>query len=125
MTAHQLGVRVTVTTVYPGQDFGVVAVGADLVSVSSVSYRVYTEGRLKVPEPLPRAGVNRTWPHTARLHRSWPSACGPTCERHRAVGGGDTLQPAATAPRAKSRSQVAKSSDCASILNAVARWTAS
>lgn len=67
MTAHQLGVRVTVTTVYPGQDFGVVAVGADLVSVSSVSYRVYTEDRLKVPEPLRRAGVNRTWPHTVRV----------------------------------------------------------
>lgn len=57
---HQLRVSVTVTTVHPSQDFGVVTVGADLVSVSLVSCRVYTEGSLKVPEPHRRAGVNRT-----------------------------------------------------------------
>lgn len=60
MTAHQLRVCVTVTTVHAGQDFGVVGVGADLAPSPSVSCRVYTAGSLEVPEPLGLVGVNRT-----------------------------------------------------------------
>lgn len=44
---------------------------------------------------------------------------------HRSAGGGETLQPAAMAARARSPSQVASSIESTSMLNAVARWTAS
>ena len=49
MTTHQVRVRITVTTAHPGQDVGIVAVDADRIPLSAVSYRVYTAGGPKVP----------------------------------------------------------------------------
>ena len=50
MTVHELGVRVGITSAHPGQDLGVLTGDADLVSVSPVPRRVYTDAAKVVPD---------------------------------------------------------------------------
>src|SRR5665647_1895807 len=77
MTMHQLRVRVTVTTVHPGQDFGFVTVGADLVSVFLglllCLHRRWPQGSRTAP---PRWRQPDLAAHSALWPRSWPSTYG-------------------------------------------------